>query len=239
MLIIPAIDLKGGKVVRLYRGEFDKVSVYSDDAVQIAREWRLKGAQRIHLVDLDGAESGELRNLSILKGVVEAVDVPVECGGGIRTRASVDQLFEMGARYVILSTAVFTDLDMVRESVEAYGDRVLVSIDTKEGLVKARGWQSSAPLKVETVANMLKGMGVETVIHTNCARDGTLEGLDFYEIRKFLELTRLKVIVAGGVATLDDLQQLKKYEGDGVVGAILGRALYEGRIDLGEAISRC
>jgi phosphoribosylformimino-5-aminoimidazole carboxamide ribotide isomerase/imidazole glycerol phosphate synthase glutamine amidotransferase subunit len=227
------------KVVRLFKGEFDKVSIYSEDPAQVARQWIEKGAGRIHVVDLDGAGLGELTNSAGLEAILKEVDCPVQFGGGLRTRKAIDQVMQLGVRACILSTAVFDNLTMVREAVQEYGDRILVSVDVRDGWVQARGWKESSSLKVSEVSEMLKKIGVQTVIHTDVSRDGTLEGVNVDKVREFLKVSGLHVIVAGGVKNIEDVQKLKQCETEGVVGMIVGRALYEGQFDLEEALKQC
>jgi phosphoribosylformimino-5-aminoimidazole carboxamide ribotide isomerase len=239
MLVIPAIDLKDRQVVRLFQGKFDRVSTYSQKPAQVARGWEKTGAKRIHVVDLDGARTGRLANLSAVGNIRKAVQCPIQVGGGIRTLESVDQVMDLGVNYCILGTAVFENMEVVRQSVKKYGDRIFVSIDTAGGVIKSRGWQKVTAQKIEEVVSVLKDIGVTTVIHTSVNRDGTLEGVDIAEIERFLKVSSLYTIVAGGVGSLADISLLKEHESRGVQGVIIGRALYEGKIDLEKALAKC
>jgi len=236
VLIIPAIDLKRGRCVRLWQGKEDRETVYSEDPLAIARMWIRKGAQRLHIVDLDGAFRGKPVHLEIVEKIAREVDVPIEFGGGIREKAILDDVFARGVDYAIIGTrALF--FDFVKDVCLEFGDKIIISIDTRQDKILAEGWKKESSLKAEELMKGLAGLGVKTIIFTDTTRDGTLGGVNIKLIQEFLETANVKVIIAGGVASLADIRKLTELGGGGPAGVIIGKALYDGRVKLEEALA--
>jgi len=238
MIIIPAIDLKDGFVVRLFQGKPDSSNIYSHSPVTIARHWQKQGAELIHVVDLDGAFTGEIRNWPALKEILRGVDVPVEFGGGVRSLETINSLLDSGVSRVILGTRAAEDNDFLKKAFEKFQHRIIVSIDAKKGKVLTEGWQSAKKdLSAVDFACQLKGIGFAELIYTDTLKDGTLRGPNFEGIKNILEKSGLKVVASGGVSNLEDISRLKDLEREGVEGVIIGKALYEEKFSLKEAIS--
>jgi phosphoribosylformimino-5-aminoimidazole carboxamide ribotide isomerase len=236
MIIIPAIDIKDGKVVRLTRGDFLTVDVYSDDPAAMAQEWQNAGAQLLHVVDLDGARSGEPKNLACVEKIVKSITIPVELGGGIRDEAAIKMVLDKGVSQVVLGTKAL-DEKFVAETLTKYRDRLIVSIDAKDGVVAIQGWQQSGDVDAVSFAQHVESLGMKRIIYTDILKDGTLKGPNYFSIEKILDAVAVEVIISGGVSSLDDLRRLKLYEHKGLVGVIVGKALYEKRIDLKQAMA--
>jgi len=241
MLIIPAIDIKDGKVVRLYRGEYGKVKIYSQSPVAVAKRWVKQGAKLLHIVDLDGALSGKLKNLKLIKQIAESIDIPVEVGGGIRTAEAIRSLLDTGVHRVILGTKACMDEGFLQKAVQEFGESIMVSIDTKAGMVATDGWTKVTKTSAVDFLKKLELLGLKVVIFTAIERDGTLEGPDVEALKGVLAARSgsCLVIASGGISTLDDLLVLKNLEAEGLFGAIVGKALYEKKINLEEAINMC
>ncbi len=236
MIVIPAIDIRQGNSVRLKQGKIDAETVHSTDPVFIAKLWKAKGAQRLHVVDLDGAFNGVSQNKEIIKKICASVDIPVEVGGGIRDMESIKAVFDMGASYAILGTVAVYNPEIVRKAVEKYGsDKIIVAVDAKDGKVAIGGWKDVTPVDVMELIAKLKECGIEEILYTDISRDGMLTGPDFAGLKK-LSKTGMRIIASGGVKTVDDLIKLKEYEKDGVFAAIVGSALYTEDFKLEEAI---
>lgn len=236
MLIIPAIDLKGGKCVRLWQGEEDKETVYSEDPLAVAKRWVEKGAQRLHIVDLDGAFRGKPVHLGIVEKIAREVDVPIELGGGIREKAILDDVFARGVDYAILGTrALF--FDFVKAACLKFKDKIIISIDMRQGKILAEGWKKETSVRAKDLVKDLVEAGVETIIFTDITRDGTLTGVNIELMQKFLGIANVKVIIAGGVASLADIRELARLGSKGLMGVIIGKALYDGRVKLEEALA--
>jgi phosphoribosylformimino-5-aminoimidazole carboxamide ribotide isomerase len=231
MLVIPAIDLRGGRAVRLLQGDFDRETVYGDDPVAVARQWRDQGAEMIHVVDLDGARAGEPRQLDLVHAIAEVV--PVEVGGGLRTQADVARAVEAGARRVVVGTAAL-DLDLITALVVELGEWLVVALDTRSGVVATEGWTQETERTLLELADELIGIGVQRFLHTDVERDGTLTAPNLDALRELIALGA-PVIASGGVASLDDIARLRDL---GVEAVVTGRALYEGTFTLPEAIAR-
>jgi phosphoribosylformimino-5-aminoimidazole carboxamide ribotide isomerase len=231
MLVIPAIDLRGGRAVRLLQGDFDRETVYGDDPVAVARQWRDQGAEMIHVVDLDGARAGEPRQLDLVHAIAEVV--PVEVGGGLRTQADVARAVEAGARRVVVGTAAL-DLDLITALVVELGEWLVVALDTRSGVVATEGWTQETERTLLELADELIGIGVQRFLHTDVERDGTLTAPNLDSLRELIALGA-PVIASGGVASLDDIARLRDL---GVEAVVTGRALYEGTFTLPEAIAR-
>jgi len=235
--VIPAIDLRGGKCVRLLQGQRDRQTVYSSDPVAVAQAWEQAGARRLHVVDLDGAFTGRPQNQELIRAIAAAVQIPVQVGGGIRDEATVETVLELGVAGVILGTAAVTDPHLLARLVARFGDRIMVGIDCRDGLVAVRGWEACAGESGVEVGRRAKALGIERVVFTDIGRDGTLRGPNIEAIAGFCTATRLKVIASGGVSTLDDIRTLKRLAHLGVEGVIVGKALYERAFTLQEALA--
>lgn len=236
MLIIPAVDIKDGEVVRLWQGDFTKVMSYSPDPVSVARDWALKGAKLIHVVDLDGAQSGTLKNLNIVAAIAKAISVPVELGGGIRQKEAIEKVLGKGIARVILGTVAYEDPAFFKEVVLSYGEKVALSIDAKDGIVQSKGWSESTTLDAIELAKQMEAIGLKRLIYTDISRDGTLMGPNIERIRNFIASVEIEVYASGGIASLEDVKALKLLEPEGLSGIIIGKALYEGKIDFEEAV---
>ncbi|HHW40433.1 MAG TPA: 1-(5-phosphoribosyl)-5-[(5-phosphoribosylamino)methylideneamino]imidazole-4-carboxamide isomerase [Syntrophomonadaceae bacterium] len=238
MLIFPAIDLRGGKCVRLRQGREDAETVYAADPTAVARLWVERGARWLHLVDLDGAFAGEPRQLPLVERIVRSAAVPVQLGGGLRTLEQIRAAFEAGVARVILGTVAVSNPELVRRACAEFGkSRIVVGIDAREGWVAVRGWKDVTSRHFLEVAREIRELGVERLVFTDTSRDGMLSGPNFQATGELARRTGLRVIASGGISSLEDLMELKKLESAGVEGAILGKALYEGKIRLEEAIS--
>lgn len=236
MIVIPAIDLSEGQVVRLERGEMARRTVYSDDPGAMARRWQDEGAERLHVVDLDGAIAGRPVNLEGLRAIVAAVDIPVDLGGGLRTLDDVATVLDIGVRWVLLGTSALTSPEVLAAALERFGDAICVSIDARDGRVAIEGWVETSDLPALELARRVEQMGVREIVHTDILSDGMLSGPNLPALREITESTDLRVIAAGGVKTLDDIRVLRELEPQGLVGAISGRAIYTGDLPLAEAI---
>lgn len=236
MLIFPAIDIRGGKCVRLLKGDFAQETVFSDDPAAMARKWQQQGAQFLHLVDLDGALAGKSQNLATVRAILSVVTIPVELGGGIRTMANIDEVLALGVRRIILGSVAVHDPDLVKAACAKYGNRVVVGIDAKDGIVAVDGWGVSGNVQVGTLAKAMAEAGVRTIIYTDIARDGTLEGVNVETTARLARESGVQIVASGGVKSVEDIRALKAYEKDGIEGVIVGKSIYMGTLDLQEAI---
>ena len=240
MLIIPAIDIKDGKVVRLKRGEFDKIKVYSDNPVSVAKRYEADGAKLLHIVDLDGALSGELKNLDAIKEILKGVDIPLQIGGGIRTLESIKELLNIGAHRIILGTCACEDEAFIKNVLDSFAEKIVISIDAKDGIAATHGWSNISGIKADELVRKLEFFGLKLLIYTDISRDGMLAGPNIEAIKTILRVRdKILVISSGGISSLKDLLELKKLEAEGLFGVIIGKALYEKKIDLKEAIEKC
>jgi phosphoribosylformimino-5-aminoimidazole carboxamide ribotide isomerase len=233
MEIIPAIDLKDGKCVRLYQGDYGMETVFSHDPVGTAMKWQSLGATRLHIVDLDGAASGNLQNLNIITEIASAVLIPTQVGGGIREIKTIERLFKNGVDRVILGTSAVEDPEMVKEACRRFNQSVIVGIDAREGRVATHGWQQETELGAVEFARSMVKLGVKCFIYTDISRDGTLTEPNFSAIFELIDSTRFPVIASGGISSLIHLKVLNKL---GAAGAIIGKALYTGDINLKQAL---
>ncbi|MBM3245494.1 MAG: 1-(5-phosphoribosyl)-5-[(5-phosphoribosylamino)methylideneamino]imidazole-4-carboxamide isomerase [Candidatus Omnitrophica bacterium] len=237
MIIIPAIDIKDGCVVRLTQGDFKNKKIYSKDPVKTARYWASQGAGLIHVVDLDGASSGKPVNSKIIKEIARNVRVPVQCGGGIRSIQIIKGLLGAGIFRVVLGTKAVEDKDFLSKVFKQFKNSVIVSVDAKNGLVAVKGWGKALKgVDALEFGRDLKKVGFSQAIYTDISKDGTLKGPNIPGVRKFLKETGLGVIASGGISSLDDLRRLKLLVKDGLTGIIVGKALYEGRFTLQQAL---
>ena len=234
MEIIPAIDIKGGKCVRLYQGDYNQETVFSEDPVDIALNWQAQGARRLHLVDLDGAASGEPRNIAIVEAIVKRTGLPVQVGGGIRDEATVARLLAIGIKRVILGTVAVEKPGVVRSLCQKFSQAIVVGIDARDGLVATRGWLKDTGVTALELAQSMVDLGVKRIIYTDIRRDGTLTEPNYAGVVKMVGSVKAKIIVAGGISEVEHLRRLGEL---GVEGAIVGMALYTGRIDLKEALA--
>ena len=234
MQIIPSIDLKDGRCVRLYQGDFRQETVFSEDPVAVALGWQEGGGSLLHLVDLDGAAAGIPANLSIITSIVAALDIPVQVGGGIRARATADALFSAGVARVVIGTAAVENPDLVEGLCRDYGgEKVVVAVDARNGMVTTRGWTASSEVSALSLARQMSSLGVLRLLYTDVSRDGTLTSPNFAANAELVRETGMKVQASGGVATLEDIRRLAQ---TGVEGVIIGTALYRGAITLPDAI---
>lgn len=234
MQLYPAIDIKGGQCVRLTQGLFDNVKVYSDAPADMARTWRGQGATFLHLVDLDGALAGRSVNEAVIRSIVEAVDIPVEIGGGIRSVEAVQYMLDLGVARVIIGTKAVERPEFMGELVSAFGpERIVAGVDARDGLVAIQGWEELSSVTARDLCLKMKEMGVRHVVYTDISRDGMLNGPNVEATRQLTLDTGLDIIASGGVSSMEDLRQL---HGAGIQGAIIGKALYEKRVDLREAV---
>jgi len=237
--LYPAIDLLGGRCVRLVQGDFEQGTVYGDDPVAQAQAFAAQGASWIHVVDLDAARTGDPVNRPLIAAIAAAVEVPVQSGGGVRSEADAEALFGYGVQRVVLGTAALEDAELVARLAEAHPGRVSVGLDAKDGEVTGRGWTTGSGRTVVELARAFADAGVASVVVTEIGRDGTLAGPDVAGLTAVLAATEIPVVASGGVATVDDLLALRAVQADGrrLGGAIVGRALYEKRFSLREAIT--
>lgn len=232
--VIPAIDLRGGAAVRLFQGDYAKETRYSDDPADVARQWQEQGAQRIHLVDLDGAREGRPVNVEQVAAICQAVDIPVELSGGLRTLEDIDAAFALGAGRVQLGSIAVKNPSLVAQAVERYPDAIVVSIDARGGEVMTQGWIEGSGRKALDFAREMVGVGVPRLMVTDIGRDGAMSGPNVEFLREFVTALPVPIVASGGVTSVDHLRELAAA---GCEGAIVGRALYEGALSLPEAIA--
>jgi phosphoribosylformimino-5-aminoimidazole carboxamide ribotide isomerase len=234
VILYPAIDIRGGKAVRLAQGDFDRETVYDAEPADAARRWIEQGARSLHVVDLDGARAGEPRNLAHVRAIAE-LGVPVQVGGGLRSLPAVRDAFRAGATRVILGTAAYTDLDFLDDVVASFGDRVVVSVDVREGNVSTAGWTEQTQMPADSVILRLQQRGVRSFVYSNIERDGMMEGPDLAEVGHVAGVVRGRFVYSGGIGSLDDLLALAGLRQVNLVGVIVGKALYEARFTIAEA----
>ena len=238
MIIIPAIDIRGGRCVRLLQGDFQRETVYSGDPVEVARRWAGKGAERIHIVDLDGSREGRPVNADLIRRILSAVDVPIELGGGIRDLATVDSYLGLGVRWVILGTAALKNREFVVEACRRHPERVILGIDAKDGKVAVEGWTEATGADVLEVAKRYEGLGLAALVYTDISRDGMETGVNVPATERLARSVGIPVVASGGVAGLGDIDRLLAVADAGILGVITGKALYTGALDLEAAIAR-
>ncbi len=237
MLIIPAIDLKEGKCVRLEQGLMDKATVYSDDPATTAKHWESQGAELLHVVDLNGAFAGKPKNLDAIKAIRGAIRIPIEVGGGIRDLATIESLVAIGVDRIILGTAAIENPTFVREACGKFPGRIIVGIDAKDGLVAIKGWAEVTKVRAVDLAKRMQDYGVIAIIYTDIKRDGMLSGPNIEATKALAESLHIPVIASGGVHTIKDIENLLTVRYAGVSGVITGKAIYSGSLDLKEAIT--
>ena len=235
MEIIPAIDLRGGNCVRLYQGDYEQETVFSDDPLAVAERWQSEGGQRLHIVDLDGAHSGNPANLAAITAITRALTIPVQVGGGIRSVDTASGLFEAGAARVVVGTAAVSNPELVEDLCQRFGsDRVVVALDARDGLVAIHGWTETSNVTATDLAGRMARLGVERLLYTDISRDGTLEEPNYAATAALVENSGLKVLSAGGVGAAEHVAKLVP---TGAEAAIIGRALYTGDITIGDALA--
>jgi phosphoribosylformimino-5-aminoimidazole carboxamide ribotide isomerase len=232
--LIPAVDLKGGKCVRLQEGIASRSTEYGDDPVAMALHWEKMGATRLHLVDLDGAFSGESAHLEIARKIFRALKIPVEFGGGLRTLEQIETILTLGAESAILGTVAVDYPDIVAEAVRRHPSAIMVGIDARNGKVALRGWVDQTTVHAAELARRMKDLGVERVIYTDVSRDGMLKGVNYEETENLCREANIHVIASGGVSTVEDVRALWDRRASGIEGVILGRALYDRKLDFSE-----
>ena len=236
MIIFPAIDLRGGKCVRLFKGDFSRETIFSDNPSAVAVKWEEMGAQYLHVVDLDGALQGETKNREAIRSILGAVHIPMELGGGLRSMESIKRALTGGIQRVILGSAAVENPSLVQEACHRFGDRIVVAIDARDGIVATQGWESSGNVSALDFAKQMADYGVKTVIYTDISRDGTLSGLNLEGAIELSKVSGLRVVASGGVRSLEDIRAVKAHETDGIEGVIVGQAIYSGRLDLKKAL---
>jgi phosphoribosylformimino-5-aminoimidazole carboxamide ribotide isomerase len=238
VVIIPAIDLKNGQCVRLVQGDFKRVTVYSENPVEIARLWQEHGAERIHIVDLDGSLAGAPRNRDVIRNIVNAVGAPVQVGGGVRDMRTIEIYIEMGVEWVILGTMALKDRNFIKEACNHFRNRVILGIDANVGKIAIQGWTEQTSASAVEMAKSYEGYGLAAIIYTDIARDGMETGVNAEATKALAEAVDIPVIASGGVSGMSDIERILEIETSGVTGVIIGKALYTGAISLKDAISR-
>jgi phosphoribosylformimino-5-aminoimidazole carboxamide ribotide isomerase len=235
MILLPAIDIRGGKAVRLQRGDFDKETVYVDDPLEAARSFVEAGARFLHVVDLDGAREGKPMNLEHLRRITSELGVAVQYGGGLRDLGAVRSALQAGAERVVVGTAAYSDVDLVDELLETWETRVVIAVDVRGGHVSVAGWTKATQMLPDEIITRLQRRGVKQFMYTNVDRDGTLEGPDLDEVKRISDTVRGRFLYSGGIASLDDLRALKDLRLVNLAGVVSGKALYEGKFSVEEA----
>ena len=233
MLIFPAIDLYGGKAVRLYKGDYKQMTVYSDNPLSVARDFEAKGAKWVHLVDLEGAKEGTTPNIDMVESIAKNTSLSCEIGGGIRNMETVERYFEAGVSRVILGTAAVTDEDFLVSAVEKFGEKIAVGVDIKDGMVAIKGWIEKSEIEAFDFCEKMQKIGVKSIICTDISKDGAMKGANHELYKELSERFDMQIVASGGVSSMDDVKRLAKLD---IYGAIIGKAYYTGAIDLEEAI---
>jgi phosphoribosylformimino-5-aminoimidazole carboxamide ribotide isomerase len=234
MILLPAVDIRDGKAVRLRQGRFDDETVYADDPVEAARSFVEAGARFLHIVDLDGARQGEPVNLHHVERIAWELEVPIELGGGLRSIASIRRALAAGASRVVLGTAAFTDPDLLDEALRAFTSRILVGVDVRGGMVSVAGWTRETQMRGDDAIRRMQERGATRFVYTSVDRDGILEGPDLDEVRRVSEAVRGRFLYSGGIASLDDLRALRELRLVNLAGVISGKALYERRFEVAD-----
>ncbi len=237
MIIYPAIDIRGGRCVRLTEGRFDAETVFADDPVEMALKWAGMGAEFLHLVDLDGALAGEGKNVPVIERILNSVAIPVQLGGGIRNLETIERLLALGVTRLILGSAAVKNPELVAEACKKYPGHIAVGIDAKNGEVAIEGWGKGSGVAATELAKQMADFGVETIIYTDISRDGMLSGVNVEATAALARACGVPIIASGGVASIEDIRRVKAVEADGVQGCIIGKAIYTGAVDLKEALA--
>ena len=237
MIIYPAIDIRGGRCVRLTEGRFDAETVFADDPAEMALKWAGIGAEFLHLVDLDGALAGEGKNVPVIERILKSVTIPVQLGGGIRNLETIEKLLSLGVSRLILGSAAVKNPQLVEEACKKYPGHIAVGIDAKNGDVAIEGWGKGSGVAATELAKKMAAYGVETIIYTDISRDGMLSGVNVEATAALARVCGVPIIASGGVASLEDIRRVKAVESDGVQGCIIGKAIYTGAVDLKAALA--
>ena len=237
MIVLPAIDLRNGKCVRLYKGDFAQETVYSTAPEEAALRWEREGSEFLHVVDLDVELAGKPRNGVAIKNILSNIHIPIEVGGGIRTLEAIESTLTLGVSRVILGSAAVQNRSLVKKACQRYGERIAVGIDAKDGIAAIDGWGISGGISAIALAKELSSYGLEIIIYTDIARDGTLSGVNVEATAKLALESGVRVIASGGVRSLEDIYALKEREADGIIGVIAGKSIYEGTLSLSKAIA--
>jgi len=236
MLIIPAIDIIRGKVVRLKQGKFDNCVTYSEDPLSVAARWKDEGAELLHLVDLDGARIGRPHNIAVISRITQDAGMKVEFGGGLRNEGDICNALEHGATFVVIGTKAIEDERFCKRIISHFGEKIIFAIDIKDNKLAIKGWENMSDKSVPDYLRKLEELGAKSIIYTDISKDGMMGGPNLDFLKMVLETTRMEVTASGGISTKEDIKALKKLKKHNLRGAILGKALYEGKIDLQEAI---
>ena len=237
MIIYPAIDIRGGRCVRLTEGRFDAETVFADDPAEMALKWAGLGAEFLHLVDLDGALAGEGKNVPVIERILQSVSIPVQLGGGIRNLETIEKLLALGVTRLILGSAAVKNPQLVEEACKKYPGHIAVGIDAKNGEVAIEGWGKGSGVAATELAKKMAAYGVETIIYTDISRDGMLSGVNVEATAALARACGVPIIASGGVASLEDIRRVQAVESDGVQGCIIGKAIYTGAVDLKAALA--
>ena len=237
MIIYPAIDIRGGRCVRLTEGRFDAETVFADDPAEMALKWAGLGAEFLHLVDLDGALAGEGKNVPVIERILQSVNIPVQLGGGIRNLETIEKLLSLGVNRLILGSAAVKNPQLVEEACKKYPGHIAVGIDAKNGDVAIEGWGKGSGVAATELAKKMAAYGVETIIYTDISRDGMLSGVNVEATAALARACGVPIIASGGVASIEDIRRVKAVESDGVQGCIIGKAIYTGAVDLKAALA--
>ncbi|RCX08913.1 1-(5-phosphoribosyl)-5-[(5-phosphoribosylamino)methylideneamino] imidazole-4-carboxamide isomerase [Anaerobacterium chartisolvens] len=233
MIIYPAVDIKDGKCVRLSQGRFNQMTVYSDNPADMASKWQAEGAEYLHVVDLDGARTGEPANIGVISEMASAAAIPVQVGGGIRSIETIEKILSKGISRVILGTSAVRNPELVKNAVNTFGNAIVIGIDAINGMVAIEGWEKTSEFTAVEFAKRMAGLGVKTIIYTDISKDGMLSGPNLNAMSEMLRESGIEVIASGGVGSLKDIEDLRNI---GMPGAIVGKALYTGNVDLKRAI---
>lgn len=239
MSVIPAIDIMNGRVVRLTQGRFDKEKIYDQDPVLTAQEFKADGARLIHMVDLDGAKTGIPKNLDTIKKVCLKVNIPVQMGGGIRSLETIEKVLDEGIFRVVLGTKAIEDIGFLKSALAKWKEKIVVSLDCVNGFIATEGWTKISKIKAVTIIPQLETMGLKTLVYTDIATDGMLQGPNINALSEIFEMTKMNVISSGGISKIEDIQSLCHVRTPNLVGIIVGKALYEKKFTLKEAIAIC
>ena len=235
MIMLPAVDIRNGKVVRLLKGDFTKETVYSGDPVNMAIRWEREGARMLHIVDLDGAFSGKLVNLAAVRQIISSVKIPVELGGGLRTEEEVEEALLCGVKRVIIGTKAYKDESFLKKLIKGHADAIAVSIDAAKNKILSEGWRTQTTITIKEIIQRINDSGVKTIIYTDILKDGTMEGPNLDGTQYVLNNTSCDVVISGGISSLENLKGIKGLSSKNLVGIIIGKALYEGAFTLQEA----
>lgn len=232
MIVIPAIDLKDGKCVRLFQGDFDNETIYNENPEKIGQNFQKQGAKRLHIIDLDGARSGKVCNFNIIKKIVRLVEIPVQVGGGIQDEKTIESLLSIGVKYVILGTVALENSLLLKKLLQKYSQNIIVSLDARAGKLMKRGWLEATDTDIISAVKSLAKLGVKCFIYTDIKKDGTLTEPNYWEIKSLIKEVNVPIIIAGGVSSIESIKKLNQI---GAYGAIVGKAIYEDKINIKEA----